>query len=870
MAFKAKMGEFLNDVKSSMPAFTLSPSKPVKHEGRDVKDEKMKIKLLEAWNNLRYDLGSGAPLKKDIPIWILGKCYHARASLPVTSDDDEEDVPDFEDAPIHAKAVFMDFASRPWFTYRKQFPAIQGTDITSDTGWGCMLRSAQMMLAQGLLLHFLGRDWRWLQRQSQHDKHLHRMILEWFVDSPTLQCPLSIHHLAEIGRKFGNVPGNWYGPNTVAYIVQEAVQRAKTNTPQLREVAVYVAQDCTVYSGDVYALCDWKDESSQQDYNLESELLTKEPRGRRPSVITDADFQDSLSTSSASSHGSSGNCSESSEVSSFVIPAIPAEDLVMPQSTSNAIPMTQLFYPMNGDIEVSLKPPKSSPKKRQEHRDDLRRGGTQKTVDEKKVQPKTRNGNTSEKNIGRSYSVQSKNVSATQVVDSLTQSMPEAYSDKTVQHGQMSAAKRDAMFTSSSHVSVEKPPLLQKTDVTEQNAFTVRTNNGHTPHVTDIAIPVNSIYCHSRSYPTHGACMAHERTDNGPNAEIFTNTENVHDLHVSPYTQRVSSLDMDGKQSPPSHTENSNVEKNMVQNLHESSHQGGGGAQVEHRDPTGRRQEAAALILVPVRLGESVLNPVYIPHMQEMLSVVHSIGIIGGKPKHSLYFVGFQDENLLHLDPHYCQTADKPTGFRKNLHNYHTMSIRKTSVRKVDPSCCLGFYCRTAKDFEVFKREAKQNFSSSKFGTYPMYLVMDGCSGDHQPRSPTSQKELSKSKNSQEPHPKVGIVSGSTAHRQEDYLIRERTSPGPPQSVSIASAEGRECGLERVSVLDVRKSPSSESPRKAHAKTPTEELTAKLNRLLPDKSKFYPKFMRQKSSSPASKRKNLEKQSSLEHEFELL
>lgn len=43
------------------------------------------------------------------------------------------------------------------FTYRYGFETIEGTKLSSDSGWGCMARVAQMMMARVLYLHLMGK-----------------------------------------------------------------------------------------------------------------------------------------------------------------------------------------------------------------------------------------------------------------------------------------------------------------------------------------------------------------------------------------------------------------------------------------------------------------------------------------------------------------------------------------------------------------------------------------------------------------------------------------------------------------------------------------------------------------------------------------
>lgn len=112
--------------------------------------------------------------------------------------------------------------------------------------------------------------------------------------------------------------------------------------------------------------------------------------------------------------------------------------------------------------------------------------------------------------------------------------------------------------------------------------------------------------------------------------------------------------------------------------------------------------ECGLVLLVPLVLGVGRLNPVYAPQLSAILAMPQSLGIVGGRPGSSLYFVGYQDESFLFLDPHQVQpaaTSDELwTTFRCDV-------LRTLPLPSIDPSLALGFHCKdTAQYLDLCER----------------------------------------------------------------------------------------------------------------------------------------------------------------------
>ncbi|OOF98474.1 hypothetical protein ASPCADRAFT_161938 [Aspergillus carbonarius ITEM 5010] len=154
------------------------------------------------------------------------------------------------------ESFLLDFESKIWMTYRSNFPPIPKLEcgdmtasmtlgvrlrshlvdtqgFTSDTGWGCMIRSGQSLLANAMSILLLGRGWRRGENLEEEAQ-----LLSLFADVPS--APFSIHRFVTHGAEScGKYPGEWFGPSATAKCIDRALS-SQCEHPMLR---VYVTND---------------------------------------------------------------------------------------------------------------------------------------------------------------------------------------------------------------------------------------------------------------------------------------------------------------------------------------------------------------------------------------------------------------------------------------------------------------------------------------------------------------------------------------------------------------------------------------------------------------------------------------------------
>ena len=122
------------------------------------------------------------------------------------------------------------------------------------------------------------------------------------------------------------------------------------------------------------------------------------------------------------------------------------------------------------------------------------------------------------------------------------------------------------------------------------------------------------------------------------------------------------------------------------------------------------------IMVIPLRLGLETFNTDYIPSIQKVFEMPQTLGIMGGKPKSSLYFIGYQDNEVIYLDPHTTQKSSS------KQETYHCKTPLKLPISKIDPSMALGFLCSTKQDFEDFCTLAETHLASR---SHPLICIRD-------------------------------------------------------------------------------------------------------------------------------------------------
>ncbi|KAG0669747.1 Cysteine protease atg4 [Maudiozyma exigua] len=158
------------------------------------------------------------------------------------------------------------------------------------------------------------------------------------------------------------------------------------------------------------------------------------------------------------------------------------------------------------------------------------------------------------------------------------------------------------------------------------------------------------------------------------------------------------------------------------------------------------KEDSKILFLLGVKLGLTSINMECTDDIFTLLSNEFTVGIAGGRPSSSLYFFGYQGDELLYFDPHSPQPClDQMTHATCTSTNYGRLNICD-----IDPSMLIGILINGIDDWDVFKIQCEnlkiiniqQNHYSDIEGNFEEFDISSMES--HQSSADTSHPDTSR------------------------------------------------------------------------------------------------------------------------------
>ncbi|ETO28410.1 hypothetical protein RFI_08723 [Reticulomyxa filosa] len=188
-------------------------------------------------------------------VWIMGEEYKLQQQQQQSNEKKEEEGEEGEEGEEKEEEmdkVLKKLKSIIWITYRNNFEVIKGSKYTSDAGWGCMIRTTQMMFAQGLSRYWNNNDsTRNDNNKNENKEIIDKQILSYFNDS--YDSSLSLHNMLKHGECLKKSTGTWFGPTEACVMMVKSLE----SSPLAKELTGLVAMHSNgvIYKSEIIKLC---------------------------------------------------------------------------------------------------------------------------------------------------------------------------------------------------------------------------------------------------------------------------------------------------------------------------------------------------------------------------------------------------------------------------------------------------------------------------------------------------------------------------------------------------------------------------------------------------------------------------------------